>query len=179
MRLSKPHSFLVPLLRASVGDDSDDPCWAAWAWTLNIQIAMEFLLQIFSYIDLPSQACFAMSSKALYESFGWVLQADDLRRLSSLKHGKYNQTRGYQLRVQLLTQFEGSRWACCAMQKAASTWGIWNTNLCTLTPLPSQDEDRVIHGLALLIFVRVLHWHCAIGSILWSISWEQQVVKEG
>ena len=33
-------------------------------------------------------------------------------QLSSLKHGKYNQIREYQLRMQLLMQLEDSRWAC-------------------------------------------------------------------
>lgn len=80
-----------------------------------LSMPMELLLQIFAYLDLPTQVCFALSSKALYERFSSVLQAAELRfpRIPS-EQSRYNQTEEYQQRTQLLIQLEDSRWACCA-----------------------------------------------------------------
>ena len=76
---------------------------------------MDLLLQIFSHLELPSQVCFAMSCKGLYQAFGPALQADDLcfPRLSS-REGRYIHTKEYHSRMTLLTQLEDSHWACCA-----------------------------------------------------------------
>lgn len=40
---------------------------------------MELLLQIFSHLPLPSRVCLALSCKDLYDLFGWVLKAEELR----------------------------------------------------------------------------------------------------
>ena len=109
----KPHSFLS-LFRGRQSETAQTtPAEPPEPGPSIFKLPMEFLLQIFPYIDLPSQVCFAMSSKGLYKPFGSVSQAGDLRfpLLSSSKHGKYNQTRGYQLLLGVL----------CWVPKAAST----------------------------------------------------------
>lgn len=86
------------------------------------KFSMELLLQIFSHLPLPSRVCLALSCKDLYDLFGWVLKAEELRFPGLRTMGKplstsdrwYIKSREYHLRMKLLSQLEDSKWTCCA-----------------------------------------------------------------
>lgn len=74
----------------------------------------ELLLEIFSFMPLPSQVCLVLSSKRLHHLFGYVLGAEELR-FPQMPHNRrsYIVTEEYNLRMALLIQLENETWACC------------------------------------------------------------------
>lgn len=86
---------------------------------------MEFLLEIYSYLNLPNQVCLAMSCKGLYQVLGSVLQTEELRfpRLCLSKKGKHTtKLKKYHILMEFLNQLEDSPWACCTGCQKLHPW---------------------------------------------------------
>lgn len=91
------------------------------SWSPICDLPLEILLEVFSYLPLPSQVCLALSCKSMYQLFNTVLQAEELRfpqlvprRDEIFLNTRYVLSKEYILRMELLLQLENSRWACCA-----------------------------------------------------------------
>lgn len=82
--------------------------------TTILNLPIELLLQIISYLPLSSQALLALSSRSLYQQLGWVLQDDALRfpLWPPKREVYYNRDR--RERKGFLLQLEDIRWAYCA-----------------------------------------------------------------
>lgn len=133
-----------------------------------LDLPTELLLEIFSYLPLPSQACLALSSKRLHHLFGAVLGAEKLRFPGMPRNGcaTYVVTEKYNLRMTLLTQLENKRWACCGRcqrlhprrefpvhQLNESPWKrtcmVWAgiVDLCPCISLTCRDRTRIVEYL--------------------------------
>ena len=79
-----------------------------------LELPTEILLQMFSYLPLPSQVCLVLSSKTLHRTFGSVLASKELRFSQMPRNGRtYVVTEEYNLRMALLIKLQNVRWVCC------------------------------------------------------------------
>lgn len=79
-----------------------------------LDLPIELLQHIFSYLPLPSQVCLALSSKGLYALFNSVLGASELRFPAMPRNEEsYAMSEECYLRTTLLTQLEDSHWEFC------------------------------------------------------------------
>lgn len=80
-----------------------------------LDLPTELLLQIFSYLPLPSQASLTLSSKGLYQLFNYVLGSKELRfpRMPRKNRKAYWKTDQRLQRMSLLLLLQNKTWACC------------------------------------------------------------------
>ena len=129
-----------------------------------LDLSIELLHNIFSYLPLPSQVCLALSSKGLYALFNSVLGASELRFPAMPRNGKsYAMSEECYLRTTLLTQLEDSHWAFCVgcqklhprqefpelllRSKRSCTNLAGIVDLCPCIALTLRDRTRIVEYL--------------------------------
>ena len=129
-----------------------------------LDLSIELLHNIFSYLPLSSQVCLALSSKGLYALFNSVLGASELRFPAMPRNGKsYAMSEECYLRTTLLTQLEDSLWAFCVgcqklhprqefpelllRSKRSCTNFAGIVDLCPCIALTLRDRTRIVEYL--------------------------------
>lgn len=134
-----------------------------------LDLPTELLLEIFSYLPLPSQVTLTLSSKGLYQLFNYVLKSKELcfPRMPRRKGKAYCKTGRYTQRMNVLLLLQNKTWACCgrcqrlhphsefpwlqlrshnAWERACSPYaGI--VDLCPCISLTLRDRARIVEYL--------------------------------
>ena len=104
---------------------------------LVLDLPLEILDYIVSYLPIPSKVCLALCSTGLYQLYSTVLQDEQL----SFPHmrlvgDRYLETDAYHHRMTLLMQLEDHRWLCCGKCQKLHPWKEWDQhNVCMKSPL--------------------------------------------
>lgn len=110
---------------------------------LLLDLPLELLDYIVSYLPLPSKACLALCTKGLYQLYNTVLKDDQLRfpRMPLIGR-RYILTDAYHHSMTLLMQLENRHWACCGRcQKLHPCREFYPREIDTLGP----ENGRVRH----------------------------------
>ena len=114
-----------------------------------LSMPVEIHERIFSFLPLVGQACFALSCRPLYQTFGSVLQNDELRfpRLLWTKVEDRCQNQAYLPRNKLLVRLETKYWrfcGSCLKLHPRTDFMCWRSD--TRTPL----ERQCIYGAGIV-----------------------------
>ena len=129
-----------------------------------LDLSIELLQHIFSYLPLPSQVGLALSSKGLYALFNSVLGASELRFPAMPRNGEsYAISEECYLRTTLLTQLEDSHWEFCVGcqklhpcqefpepllgLKRSCTFSAGIIDICPCIALTLRDRTRIVEYL--------------------------------